>query len=63
MVAPIGGDDGGGDATAAPVRREAQDSVGFGVPLAEEGAQRADRAPDGRHGGPGPGSLAQAKPE
>eukprot|EP00972_Heterocapsa_arctica_P023174 3412856-Heterocapsa_arctica.AAC.1 len=44
MVAPIDSDDGGGDATAAPVRR-----LGFGAPLAEEGAQRADRAHDGRH--------------
>eukprot|EP00972_Heterocapsa_arctica_P090631 13372107-Heterocapsa_arctica.AAC.1 len=52
MVAPIGGDDGGGDATATPVRRQA---LGFGVPLAEEGAQRADRAPYGRHEGRLPG--------
>eukprot|EP00972_Heterocapsa_arctica_P054601 8043289-Heterocapsa_arctica.AAC.1 len=51
LIAPIGGDDGGGDATAAPVRREARESLGSGVPLAEEGAQRADRAHDGRHDG------------
>eukprot|EP00972_Heterocapsa_arctica_P053669 7906826-Heterocapsa_arctica.AAC.1 len=43
------------EAIAVPARRrvtgKSPDSKGFAMPLAEEGAQRVERAPDRRHGG------------
>eukprot|EP00972_Heterocapsa_arctica_P058515 8632355-Heterocapsa_arctica.AAC.1 len=55
MVAPVGDSS---EATAVPVRRRiTRRGLSFAVLLAEEGAQRVDRASDGRREGRVPGSA------